>query len=133
MNNNTTNLAPMTRAHLASLIGKTEAELDGPTPFEQQSAIQAVIVWATKAAIQHVDLAHHNGEPVDNTVGEGLWQSFRAEFPRADHDALGVSQMAITVLGQTFRSMVDVMDAKARQVATVGATVEGLGPLKLDV
>lgn len=102
------------------------------TPFELQSEIEAVMLWTAKAACQHVDFRHHSGERVDNTIGEGLWQSYRTEFPREKHDAMGITQMAVTVLSQTFRSTVDLMDAKARQVATKGATVEGLGPVTIN-
>lgn len=102
------------------------------TPFEIQSELQAVMVWTAKVACDHVDLAHVMGEHPKTDISEGLWQSFREDFDKATHEAMGIRNLAITVLGQTFRSTVELMDAKARQVATVGATVDGSGPVKMN-
>ncbi len=132
MNNSTTNPAPMTRAHLASLIGKTEAELDGPTPFEVQSALQAVTDWAMKAAAEHVDLAHHNGERVDSEWCMGLWQTFLADFDKSEHDRLGVRDLAVNTASHAFRRTVELLDAKARQCAALEVECKADGVVHID-
>lgn len=105
---------------------------DSYTPYEIQEEIKDVMIWAAKVAVEHVDLAHFAGETVDPEPCDGLWQSYQAEFDKDKQDAMGIRQMAWAVFCQTLATTVILMDAKARQVTTMGATVDGLGPVTIN-
>ena len=102
------------------------------TPFEIQSEVQAVMVWATAAACKRIDLAHAHGAPVQADMSDGLWQSYCDEFDAKKQIAMGVRDLATMVLEQTLRWTIQVMDVKARQVLTCGGALDGDGNVKVN-
>ena len=91
------------------------------TSVEQQQALKRVIRWTVRCAVERVDLAHHRGETPSIELSDGLWQSFQAQFDKAEHDRLGIRDMAMAALHQVLESTVKLLHTRDTTRSIVAA------------
>lgn len=80
-------------------------------PIDMHNALARVIEFASFAAVQAYDLARFAGEEPDHEIDMGLWQTFRAEFPKDGY--VGDYDLAIRVLSEVYRRTVEGLERAA--------------------
>jgi hypothetical protein len=69
--------------------------------------MKAVLIWATRAAKEHVDLCLHLGKTPDPETNMGLWQSFQDTFPKGTLP--GNYDLYVTLYSETYSNTVKAL------------------------